>query len=238
MKNSTLNLAGMAQAQLSALYLESVGYDPFAKEDAGATRQEIVNTLAEFERMGELRKPKTFLEFALKGIQYSARMSEETFCFSAFLYINGKKVADVHNDGHGGATSIRGITSEDYKLIRSAEEYCKTLPEHVFSDERLGGSIPMDLEMLVNDMLGAFLMRKDEEKAQRKMEKLMNTHIVAGKKDGGWFQGFRTWKLKVPMSVLSHYPDQLKTTLDNIRKQLKEGEEILNNNISVNPKVN
>jgi len=38
----------------------------------------------------------------LKAVKYHADMSEETDCFSANLYLNGKKVCEVRNQGQGG----------------------------------------------------------------------------------------------------------------------------------------
>jgi hypothetical protein len=39
----------------------------------------------------------------LKNISHYARGSEETPCYNATVYINGKKAVEVSNDGHGGS---------------------------------------------------------------------------------------------------------------------------------------
>jgi len=38
----------------------------------------------------------------VKNITHYARGSEETPCYNATVYINGKKAIEVSNDGHGG----------------------------------------------------------------------------------------------------------------------------------------
>jgi len=38
----------------------------------------------------------------VKNISYYARGSEETPCYNATVYINGKKAVEVSNEGHGG----------------------------------------------------------------------------------------------------------------------------------------
>ena len=38
----------------------------------------------------------------LKNISHYARGSEETPCYNATVYVNGKKTIEVGNDGHGG----------------------------------------------------------------------------------------------------------------------------------------
>ena len=43
------------------------------------------------------------MKLELKNIKHTAWASEETHCYQASLYVNGKPVAIVSNDGHGGA---------------------------------------------------------------------------------------------------------------------------------------
>lgn len=44
--------------------------------------------------------------FELKKLKFHEDMSEETPCFSADLYENGKLVAHASNDGHGGPNNV------------------------------------------------------------------------------------------------------------------------------------
>ena len=69
------------------------------------------------------------MKIELKKISFYERMSEETNCFAADLYINGKKVGECKNDGQGGCTDYYGSTLENNQLIREAENYFKTLPQ-------------------------------------------------------------------------------------------------------------
>ena len=39
---------------------------------------------------------------SLKSVKVHDDMSEETMCFSATIYVNGKKAGDAKNNGHGG----------------------------------------------------------------------------------------------------------------------------------------
>lgn len=39
--------------------------------------------------------------FELKGFKYLESRSQETYCFGAILYVNGKRFADCGNSGHG-----------------------------------------------------------------------------------------------------------------------------------------
>lgn len=64
----------------------------------------------------------------LKNIKHAAFASEETYCYSASIYFDGKRVGTVKNDGHGGC---------DYEYIedkdgwKAMSDYVKTLPETV-----------------------------------------------------------------------------------------------------------
>ena len=49
------------------------------------------------------------MKIELKNIQHSKFASEETHCFTAILYIDGKPTLEVSNDGHGGADRIMPV---------------------------------------------------------------------------------------------------------------------------------
>ena len=42
----------------------------------------------------------------LKKFKHSKTFSRETMCFTAAVFLDGRHVADVHNDGNGGETSL------------------------------------------------------------------------------------------------------------------------------------
>ena len=86
------------------------------------------------------------MKLELKNKKICKWMSEETICFTASLYVDGKRVALVSNGGKGGAHSYY-IRNHD--LFAKAEEYCKTLPPEKYRDFEL----PMDLELKISMML-------------------------------------------------------------------------------------
>lgn len=45
-------------------------------------------------------------KFELKKVKIHDDMSEETMCFSAELWVDGKHLADVSNRGHGGSNDF------------------------------------------------------------------------------------------------------------------------------------
>ncbi len=57
------------------------------------------------------------MKLELKSLKVNRAMSEETTCFSATLYVNGKKVAEVSNRGTGGSNDYRVLDKELYKVL-------------------------------------------------------------------------------------------------------------------------
>jgi hypothetical protein len=58
--------------------------------------------------------------FTLKNIKVCEWASEETTCFTATLYMNGKRLGEVRNDGQGGC-NYYDFNTKEIKTI--AEEY-------------------------------------------------------------------------------------------------------------------
>jgi hypothetical protein len=63
------------------------------------------------------------MEITLKNISHNERLSEETNCFSATIYIDGKKAGEASNHGHGGPTMLH-----PRELEQKIDAYAKTLP--------------------------------------------------------------------------------------------------------------
>ena len=72
------------------------------------------------------------MKLELKAIKHTEWASEETHCYQASLYVDGKPVAVVSNDGHGGCDRdyAHPKFKGDYRATMNAvHEYFKTLPE-------------------------------------------------------------------------------------------------------------
>lgn len=122
------------------------------------------------------------MNFALKNIKFYESMSEETNCFQADLFIDGKKRGEVKNDGRGGCTDVRPLYDqnkdkfiENRNAIASAEAYCKTLPKEKFGEHEF----QPDLESVVDGLFEEYL----KEKADKKFLKDMDKGICYGDKN-------------------------------------------------------
>ena len=70
----------------------------------------------------------------LKNIKYFASMSEETPCYKADIFINGKKAINVSNHGHGACDEIYAYTSFGLTQngLKEFEQYLAKLQEDDF----------------------------------------------------------------------------------------------------------
>jgi hypothetical protein len=121
------------------------------------------------------------MKIELKNIKYAAFASQETSCYEATIYIDGKKRGTVKNDGYGGSDNVH-----PWQLANEIDEYAKNLPFMAcsFDDPRTGKPAVMaqDHETIFNDLLQAYLLDRDLKRAMsrrilfRREGKLMETN--------------------------------------------------------------
>ena len=194
---------------------------------SGIKNNKIVTISNEF-RIIIINQNRDNMKIELKRISFSERMSEETNCFTADLYINGKKVGYCENRGFGGCTDYRGDTDEGRKLIKEAEAYCKALPP--IRSEELNFEYPNSLENTIDEILEEHLKAKDTAKIEKKMQKRYATAICYGKKLGNGYDFATTfWKgrtlASIPLPYLQKAYDEVKA------KKMQKGDVILNDNL-------
>ena len=106
------------------------------------------------------------MNITLKNIKHMPSLSEETECYSADLYLDGKLVAHVSNRGHGGCDEQRPAKGQSYDIIRTMNDWCKAnLPKHSYDfGEGRKGEYDTDLEGLCNELLNKHLNAAIEAK--------------------------------------------------------------------------
>ena len=102
----------------------------------------------------------------LKNVKIAEFLSEETTAFTATLYIDGKKAAEVRNNGRGGANSILALEGKR-DIVREFEEWAEALPPHRMDGENpddIGvskyGEIPMSGEFYIDLLLSKYQEEK------------------------------------------------------------------------------
>jgi hypothetical protein len=99
----------------------------------------------------------------LKNLKHSDFASQETYCFEASVYIDGKKAGTVSNQGCGGCHSYHPNTL--YQIL--SKEAAK-LPRHEWrlNDEVL--SIAPDADTIISELVTEALQAKDLKSGMRR----------------------------------------------------------------------
>jgi len=129
------------------------------------------------------------MKLELKNIKHTAWASEETHCYQASLYVNGKPVATVSNDGHGGADRCYDHPKCVYSgrsawrdKMQEVHEYFASLPKTNPCDifpEGMEQTLEFWCADQVNDWLSA-----------RELKRMMRTQILfqkEGEEEAGVF---------------------------------------------------
>jgi hypothetical protein len=166
------------------------------------------------------------MKLELKNIKLNMAFSEETICFKADLYVNGKKVAYASNDGRGGCTFYNTYSLELRPLLKQAEDWANALPS-TFST--YGGKtieIKSCLGLWIDEIVYKLSNKKDDDKFEKKKQKNMLTHICYGEDKAYKMVG---WGLTIAQ-MLEH-PSRRQILLAKLNDLKNKGETILNTNI-------
>ena len=152
--------------------------------------------------------------FTLKNIRYGIH-SEETPDFMANLYCNGKLIAFVENDGHGGSTNAQW--NPDH--IDFAREVEMAVRKEVWLTCQDGHQIYYTLGEVADEVL-------DITERNKEINRLQKNALVL-EKEGDIY--FSLLKYKMPLKdVIASYPASL---IQGIAKARNEGWTIVNTNI-------
>ena len=169
------------------------------------------------------------MKIELKHFKHYERLSEETHCFTANLYVNGQYCGTAENRGIGGCTDYRPEhTEESRKLLKLAEDYCLTLPPSTWEANGKTYSIKMNLENYIDDIVCELIKTKQMQKFAQKMRKIMDKAILIGND-----KEYRTIGFKMPLKeVMEKHTDLFKKTLkEKLEKYAKGDYRLLNTNI-------
>ena len=108
-------------------------------------------------------------EIKLKNIKYAAFASEETNCYKATLYVDGKRFAYLSNDGHGACDRQEPIEPYTYKDLAQLE---KTIAkEYPKWGSEFGGEDEYDttLEIVCGNLMNDWHCEKEIKRTLKKI---------------------------------------------------------------------
>jgi hypothetical protein len=91
------------------------------------------------------------MKVELKNVKINQRLSEETTCFSADVWIDGKKVCYAANRGCGGPNEYHPLDIKKWEKWEKFEEWVKTLPDLPATDDY--PALKMDADLYIGDLL-------------------------------------------------------------------------------------
>ena len=101
------------------------------------------------------------MKLELKNITYYKQGSEETPCYNADVFVDGKKMFHASNDGHGGSDMTYGHGDYSWKDIEKVDSWIKdNFPKGSFESGGKTHYYDYDLESWCHDRLYEFLDKK------------------------------------------------------------------------------
>ena len=104
----------------------------------------------------------------VKNISHYARGSEETPCYNATVYVNGKKAVEVSNDGHGGSDRQHTYPESGFRL-QDIDKWCvEKFGQETWEYNGQTYSTDLDLEHYCHQELYNWLDAKELKKELKK----------------------------------------------------------------------
>jgi hypothetical protein len=144
--------------------------------------------------------------------------------WSATLFVDGKKVAEVFEQADGGPMRYQPFPNMKSELEK-VEAYAKTLPN--MPSEYFEEGLPMDLDLLVSSLA-------TQTEVEKKMKRYEKNHIIIGKDRKSDFAVIKIGGgYTIPFLLSSEKGTELlKNFVAKISADLKDGEKIQNTNLN------
>ena len=133
------------------------------------------------------------MKVELKRVKVCGWASQETTCFQADVWFNGRLVAHASNDGGGGSTSVHAVTGAREEFAAAAA-WCAALPP--MRIEGLDEDIHMTMDLYIENLIYEVEKSKEAKRWAARIAKACRTQtlfrLVGDEKDS-----YRT--LRVPI---------------------------------------
>jgi len=102
------------------------------------------------------------MKIELKALKYSDFASQETHCFQANIYIDGKMKGTADNDGRGGMTTIR-----PWQLHNEIKLYTDKIPPKVYTYGDQSMTLEASPDSYIDELVTLALHEKDLKRAMK-----------------------------------------------------------------------
>jgi len=120
------------------------------------------------------------MNITLKSIKHSAFASQETHCFEATVYVDGKRAFKVSNQGHGGCDLHSPVTGQTHSEVNSmVDEINAELGKEMVGDD--DWEVANDLNIVVSDLVNQWLADKEIKKVLKKVAYIKDNELYVMK---------------------------------------------------------
>src|SRR3974390_1515169 len=137
------------------------------------------------------------MNIELKNVKFAAFASQETNCFTASVYIDGKKEGTVSNEGHGGSNFYH-----PYTLGKKLDDYAKTLAPIL--SKYFPEGLEQCADIVIGDAFESYMRRRD-------LERLLKGQVVT--LQDGKLYGQKLVKVKDATSLLRNREADIRKVL-------------------------
>jgi len=102
------------------------------------------------------------MKIELKALKYSDFASQETHCFHANIYIDGKKAGWAENNGHGGMTSIH-----PHQLYTTIRQCTDKIPPRIVDFNGTTLTLEASPDSYVDELVTLALHERDLKRAMK-----------------------------------------------------------------------
>jgi len=102
------------------------------------------------------------MKIELKALKYSDFASQETHCFQANIYIDGKMKGTADNDGRGGMTTIR-----PWQLHNEIKLYTDKIPPKVYTYGDQSMTLEASPDSYIDELVTLALHERDLKRAMK-----------------------------------------------------------------------
>lgn len=129
------------------------------------------------------------MEITVRHIKFYKMLSRETLCFTANVYVDGKRFGEARNSGEGGASIFEAFNYFDKGIkekLANVEDYCRQMPDRIINvpaSFKIAGNqikVKMDfieyIDMLISerwDFLEEERLKKIELKRFKRKQELL-----------------------------------------------------------------
>lgn len=142
----------------------------------------------------------------VRKINHAANLSEETYAYTAEVWVDGRKFCKVQNQGHGGPDMQYPVEPFTYKDVADLDAWMKkNLPgvdcSYLYSDGRKA-THEMSLELYCGEAVTDHLVAKD-------LTRMLKSKML-------WVDGGKLWQVPIPKKLTA---EQLAKWLGFVRQK-------------------